>query len=463
MVHRRCHQFIGFNCPGSDKGNEADKQKVHDFQKHTYGTPTFCDHCGTLLYGLFNQGLQCKKCQFNTHPGCRENVPNLCGCDAVEKRGRIELRIEVIAEENGKMSIACLVKQAQNLAIMDPNGYSDPYVKVRLVGTDGVEMNNKKKTLVKKNNLNPEWNQTLTLAITPEDKDKRLLVSVWDYDIASRNDFMGALSFGVSELMKNPVEGWFKLLGKEEGSFYNVPVPPAGENVIEYMESIKINERRAQSEAATHEARSANLEGSFHSLSLKESENVSRLDAYKILKTLGKGSFGKVLLVEEKKKPRRLFAIKVLKKDVLVQSDDIESATTEKHVLALRNKSPFLVDLYACFQDRERLYFVMEFVGGGDLMFHVQKNMKFKEPIVCFYGAEIALALFFLHSRGIIYRDLKLDNILMAPTGHIKLGDFGMCKENILGSKTTRTFCGTPDYIAPEILLYKPYNKSVDW
>lgn len=186
------------------------------------------------------------------------------------------------------------------------------------------------------------------------------------------------------------------------------------------------------------------------------------LEDFDLLRVIGRGSYAKVLVVELKK-TKRIYAMKVIKKNLVTDDEDIDWVQTEKHVFETASNYPFLVGLHSCFQTPSRLFFVIEFVKGGDLMFHMQRQRKLPEDHARFYAAEITLALNFLHQRGIIYRDLKLDNVLLDHEGHIKLTDYGMCKEGMLVGDTTSTFCGTPNYIAPEILRCEEYNFSVDY
>jgi len=186
------------------------------------------------------------------------------------------------------------------------------------------------------------------------------------------------------------------------------------------------------------------------------------LDDFDLLAVIGRGSYAKVLMVKLKSS-KKTYAMKIIKKSIIDDEDDIEWVQTEKNVFEQASNHPFLVGLHSCFQTTSRIIFVIEFVNGGDMMFHMQKLQRLEEDHARFYAAEISCALHYLHEHLIIYRDLKLDNVLIDSEGHIKLTDYGMCKECNETDQTTNTFCGTPNYIAPEVLKGGQYGYSVDW
>ncbi|XP_055926282.1 calcium-independent protein kinase C-like [Argiope bruennichi] len=367
VVHKRCHEFVVTKCPGSRDattdevagggGSRFNINIPHRFTVHNYKRPTFCDHCGSMLYGLFRQGLQCEACSMNVHKRCQKNVANNCGINP-KQMAEILSALGISSDKLGKPT--CRKKK--------PSISESP---------------NKMGQMTERAHTSP----------LPSDLDSR------EY---------------------------------------------SGDSRVEKYQSFFPNNRG--------------------DLTLLDKDRPKKLglDDFIFIKVLGKGSFGKVLLAE-RKGTDEVYAVKVLKKDVILQDDDVDCTMTEKRILTLSAKHPFLTALHCCYQTEDRLFFVMEYVNGGDLMFQIQKARKFDEPRARFYAAEVTLALMFLHRNGVIYRDLKLDNILLDSEGHCKIADFGMCKEGIIDGNTTTTFCGTPDYIAPEILQELEYGPSVDW
>ncbi|CAK6958662.1 protein kinase C delta type-like [Scomber scombrus] len=341
-IHKKCIEIIIGRCTGTaansrDTVFQKERFKIdmpHRFKVYNYKSPTFCDHCGSLLWGLYKQGLKCEDCGMNTHSYCQKKVANMCGINQ-----------KLLAEALSQVSQKSVKKS-------DPN--------------------------------------------TPD--------------------------IGIYQDVQRPTADSTDSNGK----------PREGEGL-----------------SPTPAPRTV----------LKVRLTMSHLV---FLKVLGKGSFGKVLLAELKGQGQ-YFAVKVLKKDVVLMDDDVECTMVEKRVLSLAWENPFLTHLYSTFQSKEHLFFVMEYLNGGDLMFHIQDKGRFDLNRATFYAAEIVVGLQFLHSKGIIYRDLKLDNVMLDKDGHIKIADFGMCKENVFGEVRATTFCGTPDYIAPEILLGQKYTFSVDW
>lgn len=363
VVHKRCHKLVITKCPGmrdegkgtglqSHQDTESPRFSIdvpHRFFVRTYKRFTFCDHCGSLLYGLYRQGLQCEACNINVHKRCHKNVANNCGTNT-----------KAMAEILSEMNIS-----------------PDKQIKTPRINFTTCQPSQTPPTVA------------VTETLTTE---------------ASQAAVQRQLEESVVGIKQNAV-------------------------------SVSENEVRKFG-----------------------------LEDFNFIKVLGKGSFGKVMLVERKSNPDEVYAVKILKKDVIIQDDDVDCTMTEKRILTLAAKHPFLTAIHSCFQTNDRLFFVMEYVNGGDLMFHIQKARKFDEARARFYAAEVTLALQFLHKYHVIYRDLKLDNILLDQEGHCKLADFGMCKEGIVeGKTTTSTFCGTPDYIAPEILQELEYGASVDW
>lgn len=357
-VHKKCHDKILHQCPGSARESRETKmlsERVginipHRLHMHNYLSPTFCDHCGLLLVGLFRQGLKCEACGMNYHKKCEKLMGNLCGVNQ-----------KLLSE-----ALSSIKKKQPKQAADQPRG--------------------------------------LLSSATPSGSD-------------SDDD--------------------------EDG--YQAIYEPLWEAL-----------------GGVHRAAGASTAGSDGKPSPAPRMKKFTLDDFVFLKVLGKGSFGKVMLAELKGK-NEFYAIKGLKKDVVLEDDDVQCTMVERRVLALGVQHPFLTHLHSTFQSKTHLFFVMEYLNGGDLMFHIQAMTKFDLDRARFYAAEIILGLQFLHERGIVYRDLKLDNVLLDKDGHCKIADFGMCKEDMVGDKTASTFCGTPDYIAPEILRGQKYNSAVDW
>lgn len=263
--------------------------------------------------------------------------------------------------------------------------------------------------------------------------DSDMLVDISIYDHGTQGEeFLGHVDFqAVIPGKDEPVRGWYPLRGNIDTTPEKTPT---GEIFVE----------------ATYQ---------------KTEKRHYGPDDFQILRLIGKGTFGQVYQVR-KKDTGRIYAMKVLSKKVIVQKKEVAHTVGERNILVrtAMSESPFIVGLKFSFQTQNDLFLVTDYMSGGELFWHLQKEGRFDEKRAKFYIAELILAIQHLHNNDIVYRDLKPENILLDANGHIALCDFGLSKANLTQNDTTNTFCGTTEYLAPEVLLDEAgYTKMVDF
>ncbi|KAF3762526.1 protein kinase activity protein [Cryphonectria parasitica EP155] len=276
---------------------------------------------------------------------------------------------------------------------------------------------------------NPKWDAEAVFDVV--DKDMLVDISVYDHG-AKGEEFLGHVNFqGRRPDSQEPIRGWFSLKGHVDTMEENAPT---GEIYVEAL--YQGGEKRHYGP-----------------------------EDFMILRLIGKGTFGQVYQVR-KRDTGRIYAMKVLSKKVIVQKKEVAHTVGERNILVrtATSESPFIVGLKFSFQTPSDLYLVTDYMSGGELFWHLQKEGRFDEKRAKFYIAELILAIEHLHKNDIVYRDLKPENILLDANGHIALCDFGLSKANLTKNDTTNTFCGTTEYLAPEVLLDEAgYTKMVDF
>ncbi|XP_067934448.1 protein kinase C delta type-like [Watersipora subatra] len=401
---------------GAVKHAKLHEVKDHQFIATFFRQPVFCSFCSEFMWGLNKQGYKCKTCCCAVHKKCHVKVLHQCPGNAKDSR-----ETKMITERMG-------INIPHRFKI---HNYLTPtfcdHCGMLLVG------------LIKQG-LKCE-----TCGVNSHKKCEKLMGNLCGVNQKLLSDALGAIKTKGKVSKLDPTMSMSKMAllpneeEEEEDEEYQAIYEPL-------WDAIGLPPDKDE-----------------HGKPIPAPRPIKyKIDDFVFLKVLGKGSFGKVMMAELKGK-NQFYAIKALKKDVVLEDDDIDCTMVERRVLALGCNNPYLTHLHSTFQSKTHLFFVMEYLNGGDLMFHIQNAGHFDLERSRFYAAEITCGLQFLHKKNIVYRDLKLDNVLLDKDGHIKIADFGMCKEGIFGSSKCSTFCGTPDYIAPEILKQQKYDSSVDW
>ncbi|KAI5634567.1 phorbol esters/diacylglycerol binding domain (C1 domain) domain-containing protein [Phthorimaea operculella] len=378
VVHKRCHSSVVTKCPGMKEevrqqsgvgvcgGQRFNVNVPHRFVVHSYKRFTFCDHCGSLLYGLIKQGLQCEVCSMNVHKRCQKNVANNCG-----------INTKAMAEILSEMGISPDKTPARPRPARQFNPVVEPSEASPGDGEpkDSGEKGDDKGLLIQlaEEPWKPDWDELLGLYA---------LYPVKGFDMHG---------YPIKRPLKGTGSHWDELQkifaaescdkegfgsessSEDEGGIASTGGP--GKVGLEDFQFIKVLGKGSFGKVMLAEKKGTD------EVMLAEKKGTDEVSGVRlpVHQGAGQGSFGKVMLAE-KKGTDEVYAVKVLKKDAIIQDDDVECTLTERRVLALAARHPFLTALYCAFQTRDRLFFVMEYVDGGDLMFQIQRARKFDEP-----------------------------------------------------------------------------------
>ncbi|KAI9221396.1 hypothetical protein BC828DRAFT_357038 [Blastocladiella britannica] len=449
--HKKCAPRVLTRClavtPSAHKSSADDDDDEplphnipHRFQPTTNLSAHWCCHCGHLV-PLGRGNVKCGECSLVAHKDCALMVPNFCGLNM--KRANKLLHEIKLARDMRAANAIRIAQRAPLLPGVSPTSPVAPAAaKYQLdtvmasasASTLQQQQQQQQAAFLLQQQQQQQQQQMAQPAALPPAPAPQSVVAAHS---SSLNHPLPPRPLGaVSDVISGSQELFMRKQAEAMAKLQEYMPASAG---------VGLPQKKRDEPAVGSTAKPVSLED-FHFLAV-----------------LGKGNFGKVMLAEEKRS-RKHYAIKVLKKDFVLENDEVESTRSEKRIFQAANaaRHPFLVSLYATLQTASRLYFVMEYVSGGDLMLHIQRE-QFTERRAKFYAAEVLLALEFFHQQKIVYRDLKLDNIMLGLDGHIKLADYGLCKENMGLGATTNTFCGTPEFMAPEILFEQSYGRAVDW